>query len=235
MQGPPVEGLIEHDHVEEHDAVSSEAPTQSKKRPRIILRHLVAIPPPWMTRFDDEPPARTGRINRLLAAEQHVGRPLRKTVHRVQTRPARATSEPAFIVKVPHLRPCTPGEHRVELGVARHVVRITKLEDIQVWARPIRKILWPPLLVGVHLAPSRSKSLRRGDRRGLETGTRLVMLATGVRVTTGDRYSVAPRRAFAFPLLPEQVDQGGDQAHTERGDRRSGIQDEAEVEAVTQP
>ena len=37
------------------------------------------------------------------------------------------------------------------------------------------------------------------------------------------------------PLLPEQVDRGGGEALTERGDRRSGMQDEAEMEAVAQP
>ncbi len=37
---------------------------------------------------------------------------------------------------------------------------------------------------------------------------------------------------LANALLPEQVDRGGSEALTERGDRRSGIQDKPEVEAV---
>lgn len=43
------------------------------------------------------------------------------------------------------------------------------------------------------------------------------------------------RSPFACPLLPEQVDRGGGEALTERGDGRSGIQDEPEMEAVAQP
>ena len=42
-------------------------------------------------------------------------------------------------------------------------------------------------------------------------------------------------RLFACPLLPEQIDRGGDETFAEGGDRYAGMQDEAEVEAVAQP
>ena len=43
MQRPPVELLIEHHHIQQHDAVSSEASTQAQKRPGVVLRWKLGV------------------------------------------------------------------------------------------------------------------------------------------------------------------------------------------------